>query len=108
MNKHFLKTALLSLSIATIAQSGHSAGLATSTKEHSTKSSVARSHNPDKLSLIEKALIQQKRADNQEMTSTDELKVMAAIRVEPTQNFFATQHQRFSRFVQALFQNHES
>jgi hypothetical protein len=36
------------------------------------------------------------------MTDND-LKIMTSIKVAPTQNFFATQNQRFSRFVQSLF-----
>ncbi len=56
----------------------------------------------EKTSLIEKALSQQKGSDRTTMTDTD-LKIMTSIKVAPTQNFFATQNQRFSRFVQSWF-----
>jgi hypothetical protein len=52
--------------------------------------------------LIEKAISQQKGSDRTTMTDND-LKIMTSIKVAPTQNFFATQNQRFSRFVQSLF-----
>ena len=56
----------------------------------------------EKTSLIEKALNQQKSGERNTLTDTD-LKIMTSIKVAPTQNFFATQNQRFSRFVQSLF-----
>lgn len=59
-------------------------------------------------SLIEKALDQQKRNPAPAPSSDDELKVLNTIRVTPTQNFLAAQHERFSRFVQAIFQPHTS
>lgn len=54
-------------------------------------------------SLIEKAITQQKQADKQKFESNNDLKVLTSINLAPTQNFFALQNQRFSRFVQALF-----
>ena len=57
----------------------------------------------EKGSLIEKAITQQKQADKQKFESNNDLKVLTSIHVAPTQNFFALQNQRFSRFVQALF-----
>lgn len=59
-------------------------------------------------SLIEKALDQQKRNPIVLPSTNDELKVLNTIRVTPTQNFLAAQHERFSRFVQAIFQPHAS
>ncbi|MDS7935491.1 DUF4179 domain-containing protein [Acinetobacter sp. V91_7] len=59
-------------------------------------------------SLIEKALDQQKRNPIVLPSTDDELKVLNTIRVTPTQNFLAAQHERFSRFVQAIFQPHAS
>lgn len=59
-------------------------------------------------SLIEKALDQQKRNPIVLPSTDDELKVLNTIRVTPTQNFLAAQHERFSRFVQAIFQPHTS
>lgn len=58
--------------------------------------------------LVERALDQQKRNLSSLPTTDDELKMLNTIRVAPTQNFFATQHQRFSRFVQSFFQPHNS
>ena len=51
---------------------------------------------------------QQKRSEQKLITETDELKVLTSLKSAPTQNFFAEQHQRFSRFVQAFFQPHNS
>lgn len=62
----------------------------------------------EKNMLIEKALDQQKRNLALLPTTDDELKMLNTIRVAPTQNFFATQHQRFSRFIQSFFQSHNS
>ncbi|WP_336167207.1 DUF4179 domain-containing protein [Acinetobacter sp. 161(2023)] len=59
-------------------------------------------------SLIGKALDQQKRNLVVLPSTDDELKVLNTIRVTPTQNFLAAQHERFSRFVQAIFQPHTS
>jgi len=59
-------------------------------------------------SLIEKALDQQKRNLVVLPSTDDELKVLNTIRVTPTQNFLAAQHERFSRFVQSIFQPHVS
>ncbi|AOA59454.1 hypothetical protein [Acinetobacter larvae] len=56
-----------------------------------------------KISPIEKALIQQK-CNNQHHRDQDRLKLMTNLKVEPTQNFLAEQHQRFSRFIQSIFQ----
>lgn len=109
MNSLFLKTLALSLSVSMMTQFSHSAAIATSSKVQTTKTTVMNVQGTEKTSLIEKALIQQKRADKQPtLPSADELKVLNAIRVAPTQNFFAAQHERFSRFVQALFESHES
>ncbi|MFI7964423.1 DUF4179 domain-containing protein, partial [Acinetobacter baumannii] len=54
------------------------------------------------------ALDQQKRNPIVLPSTNDELKVLNTIRVTPTQNFLAAQHERFSRFVQAIFQPHAS
>jgi len=62
----------------------------------------------EKNSLIEKALDQQKRNLSSLPTTDDEIKMLNTIRVAPSQNFFATQHQRFSRFVQSFFRPHNS
>ncbi|NHB56775.1 DUF4179 domain-containing protein [Acinetobacter shaoyimingii] len=65
----------------------------------------------EKQSPIVKALSQQKRErqDNRlPTTDVDQLKMITSINNAPSQNFLAEQHQRFSRFVQALFQPHNS
>lgn len=65
----------------------------------------------EKQSPIVKALSQQKRErqDNKlPTTDVDQLKIITSINNAPSQNFLAEQHQRFSRFVQALFQPHNS
>ena len=80
--------------------------LSLSTVSHSAviKSTESKTHlTAEKGSLIEKALTQQKQADKQKFESNNDLKVLTSIHVAPTQNFFALQNQRFSRFVQALF-----
>ena len=62
----------------------------------------------EKQSPIEKALAQQKRGEYPLISDNDQLKVLTAINNAPTQNFLAEQHQRFSRFLQAMFQQHSS
>lgn len=64
----------------------------------------------EKMSPIEKALSQQKRdrSENKVATDADQMKMITSLNNAPTQNFLAEQHQRFSRFVQALFQQHTS
>lgn len=64
----------------------------------------------EKQSPIVKALSQQKRdrSENKLDTDLDQLRMLNSINTAPTQNFLAEQHQRFSRFVQALFQQHNS
>ena len=59
-------------------------------------------------SLIVKALDQQKRNTAMLPSTDDELKMLNTIRTTPTQTFFASQHERFSRFVQTIFQPHNS
>ena len=55
-----------------------------------------------------KALDQQKRNPVLLPATDDELKMLNNLRTTPTQNFFAAQHERFSRFVQSIFQPHSS
>ncbi|MBI1451881.1 MULTISPECIES: hypothetical protein [Acinetobacter] len=62
----------------------------------------------DKTSLIEKALTQQKNESSKAQSSDDSLKVLTSIKTAPAQNFFASQNQSFSRFVQALFSTNPS
>ena len=93
------KTICLSLFLACSVQMGHAAAI----KESNNIKTVDKSS-----SLIVKALDQQKRNTSMIPSSNDELKMLNTIRTTPTQNFFATQHERFSRFVQTVFQPHTS
>ncbi|OTG67574.1 hypothetical protein [Acinetobacter silvestris] len=92
----------LSLCLGCFAQMSQAAAIKDSHKQ------VISSVVSEKQSPIEKALAQQKRGDNKLVSDNDQLKVLTAINNAPTQNFLAAQHQRFSRFVQALFQPHSS
>ena len=79
--------------------------LSLSTVSHSAVIKSTESKTPltaEKGSLIEKALTQQKQKKKKKFDSNNDLKVLTSIHVAPTQNFFALQNQRFSRFVQAL------
>ena len=94
------KTLCLSLFLACSVQFGHAA-----IKESSNIKTIDKSTSS---SLIGKALDQQKRNISMIPATDDELKMLNTIRTTPTQNFFATQNQRFSRFVQSLFQQQKS
>ena len=94
------KTLCLSLFLACSVQFGHAA-----IKESSNIKTIDKSTSS---SLIGKALDQQKRNTSMIPATDDELKMLNTIRTTPTQNFFATQNQRFSRFVQSLFQQQNS
>ncbi len=90
------KTLCLSLFLVCSVQIGHTAAI----KESSNIKTIDKSTSS---SLIVKALDQQKRNISMIPATDDELKMLNTIRTTPTQNFFATQNQRFSRFVQSLF-----
>ena len=94
------KTLGLSLFLACSVQFGHAA-----IKESSNIKTIDKATSS---SLIGKALDQQKRNTSMIPSTDDELKMLNTIRTTPTQNFFATQNQRFSRFVQSLFQQQNS
>ena len=94
------KTLCLSLFLACSVQLGHAA-----IKESSNIKTIDKATSS---SLIGKALDQQKRNISMIPATDDELKMLNTIRTTPTQNFFATQNQRFSRFVQSLFQQQNS
>ena len=90
-----MKSKLICAALLTLSTVSHSAVI---------KSTESKTHlTAEKGSLIEKAITQQKQADKQKFESNNDLKVLTSIHVAPTQNFFALQNQRFSRFVQALF-----
>ena len=89
----------LSLFLACSIQAGHAAAL----KETNNLKAVEKSN-----SLIVKALDQQKRNTSMIPSTDDELKMLNTIRTTPTQNFFAAQNQKFTRFVQAIFSQQNS
>ena len=91
MKKSYLAGVALSFSLAICSSVGYSAALQP-TKDVSVQDS-----------LIAKSFIQQNHSALQISPTEDDLKLMSAIRTQPTQSFFAAQHQKFSRFVQALF-----
>ena len=59
-----------------------------------------------KTSPIEKAIQQQK--SEKTLHTHDNLKVLTALKVAPSQNFFAAQNYRFTRFVQSIFSSDHS
>ena len=93
------KTLCLSLFLVCSIQVGHAAAI----KENNNIKTIDKSS-----SLIVKALDQQKRNTAMLPSTDDELKMLNTIRTTPTQTFFASQHERFSRFVQTVFQPHTS
>jgi hypothetical protein len=93
------KTLCLSLFLVCSIQVGHAAAI----KENNNIKTIDKSS-----SLIVKALDQQKRNTAMLPSTDDELKMLNTIRTTPTQTFFASQHERFSRFVQTIFQPHTS
>ncbi len=100
MKYQLLKALSLSIGLIFTAQVGHTAVIKDTNKP--INSAIVAKQSP-----IEKALSQQKKhGDNNSIN--DELKVLAAIKSAPTQNFLAEQNQRFSRFIQALFQPHSA
>ena len=90
-----MKSKLMFAVLLSLSTVGHSAVI----KSSESKTNLTEA----KGSLIEKAITQQKQADKQKFESNNDLKVLTSINLAPTQNFFALQNQRFSRFVQALF-----
>ena len=89
----------LSLTLGFMAQIGHAAAI----KATDAKISLS----PEKSSLIEKALQQQKQGTNTFRNDND-LKVLTEIKVAPAQSFFASQNQKFTRFVQVFFSQNNS
>ncbi|MEB3766959.1 DUF4179 domain-containing protein [Acinetobacter sp. MD2] len=53
--------------------------------------------------FMAKELEKQKQNDNSINTDLNEIKLLNTIHVEPSQRFFAYQHESFSRFWQAIF-----
>ncbi len=107
MNTEFYKAIGLSLCLCVIVQTTQAAVI------KDTQKPIISAVVTDKQTAMEKALTQKssikdKRGDYTLVSNDDQLKVLTSIKTAPAQNFLAEQHQRFSRFVQALFQPHTS
>ena len=89
---HAIKACSLSLTLGFMMQIGHAAAIKATNAPLS----------PERASLIGKALQQQKQGSNT-LHGENDLKVLTEIKLAPTQSFFASQNQKFTRFVQALF-----
>lgn len=105
MNKYLYQAICLSFIFGVFAQATQAAALQQPSKLSPTSLTLDKYQSP-----IEKALSQQKRdrIENKSSTDNPQIKVLTTISVAPTQNFFAEQHQRFSRFVQNIFPQHSS
>lgn len=105
MKKSMYQIICLSLLLGFFAQTTQAAALQKSSKAIQVPLSIEKNQSP-----IEKALSQQKyqRSESKLLASKDQMKVITSISVAPTQNFFAAQNQRFSRFVQAIFPQQSS
>jgi hypothetical protein len=93
MNNKIVHSIILALSLLTTAQVTNSAAL--SMKSESDSSSLVKLEA--KSSLIAKA------ANKNSGSDTYNLKMMNTLNAAPTQNFFAVQNQKFTRFIQSLF-----
>lgn len=100
MKTSLYQTICLSLLLGFAVQTTQAAALHKTSKAVQVPLSIEKNQSP-----IEKALSQQKRdrSDSKLLAEKDQMKVITSISVAPTQNFFASQNQRFSRFVQAIF-----
>ncbi|AMW80029.1 hypothetical protein AMD27_14695 [Acinetobacter sp. TGL-Y2] len=100
MKTSLYQTICFSLFLGFVAQTTQAAALQKTSKAVHAPLSIEKNQSP-----IERALSQQKRnrSDSKLLAEQDQMKVITSISVAPTQNFFASQNQRFSRFVQAIF-----
>lgn len=73
---------------------------------HTAVAKTAETNSVAKITPIEKALQQQK--NDRKFHSEDNLKVLTAINIAPSQSFLASQNERFSRFIQTLFTTNNS
>ena len=98
-------TICFSLVLGFAAHSTQAAGLQKTSKAVQAPLSIEKNQSP-----IEKALLQQKheRSGSKILTGKDQMKVITSISAAPTQNFFAAQNQRLSRFVQSIFPQQNS
>ncbi|MBF7688695.1 hypothetical protein [Acinetobacter rathckeae] len=104
----FVRPVILTLSCfgmcVNIAQATNTAGQAE--VDHGLQSRVLFIHqdllNRPQLKISEHALEKQKENLNSQVSDHDDLVMLNTIHAAPTQNFFAAQQQRFSRFLQNL------
>lgn len=95
MFKTLFKAFLLSIGLMIVSQLSIAAAIKTTTNTKTAPTVV------NKMSPIEKALKQQK--NDRKFNSEIDLKVLAQINSAPSQNFLASQNERFSRFIQSIF-----
>ncbi|MCO8043858.1 hypothetical protein NI467_00500 [Acinetobacter bohemicus] len=100
MKTSLLTTSILSLIMLLTTQFGH----AVVVKNTAPKTLINQLEV--KNSPIEKALQQHK--TDKTLYTEDNLKVQTALKITPSQNFFAAQNQRFTRFVQSIFSPNHS
>jgi hypothetical protein len=99
MNKTVLKSLLLTLSFVSSFSITHAAALkAPIHKPEATLTSVSKVDS--KPSLIAQAASKQ---DEKDRSSTHNVMMLNSLYSAPSQNFFAQQNQKFTRFVQSLF-----
>ncbi len=102
MKTPFLKVLCLSLGLTLLSSSGYAA------LQQDTKKTTPARTSVEKVSPMEKALNQQKKLPTETIQVSSDVKILNSIQTTPSQNFFAEQHQRFSRFVQSIFLSHNS
>ena len=102
MKTPFLKVLCLSLRLTLLSSSGYAA------LQQDTKKTTPAGLSVEKVSPMEKTLNQQKKLPTETIQVSSDVKILNSIQTTPSQNFFAEQHQRFSRFVQSIFLSHNS
>lgn len=105
MNIKIFKALSLSIALGMLTQGAHAASMKKTVKPVPVPLTFEK-----QLSPIEKALSQQKRDRISKKTplENDQIKSLTSLKYAPSQNFLAEQHQRFSRFVQLIFPQHNS
>lgn len=93
-----IKALILSLTLITFSQVGYAAALK-STETKTAPSLV-------KTTPIEKALQQQR--NEGKFQPENSIKSLTTINLPPSQTFFASQNERFSRFIQSIFSQNNS
>ena len=100
MIRTLFKAFCLTIGLIAFSQASFATAIKSTTDSKTTNSVVV------KVSPIEKALQQQK--NERKFNSENSLKVLTSINVPPTQSFFASQNERFSRFIQSIFSQDNS